>query len=291
MNAAEWIFTILAAAGLVVLVVSYFSAHFRTPIPRERSASTRERPARTIPEDLAHKAGVVDVFEGWVEWARTRTAAELAAERQTYDEWSAQERSAERARREMEKIKLRANGGIVYREPSPMNDPDENLAELLNQQPKPGWGLEDLRQYMTMLTAQKSVREKSRESMGKPPAEIHARIVEAAAIVTDLRDETYDPADAPQTSKWAFHNDAGVRAAYIEGRGAGTEKIMDAITSTRTRLREIDQAGLSIEAASARHAAALRALRETNPQTSARDAHAEHDAAMREIAGDDTTTQ
>jgi hypothetical protein len=275
---------VLAVFVALVLVGGYVAGLLLYARPRRRQHPVLDRPTPKAPQhadmDRAYNAGHDDVTAGWIAWTKTKTPAELAEQARTYEQWEAAEWQAHIAKVELEKIKLRANGG--YSGPSPMGTPDQQLQRILDQHPRPDWGLDALREHMADLD-----RHAARELNFIRSGQVSDRRARTAAIITDVREDSYDPATAPQTSGWAFHAEAAVRAAYLAGRGAGTENIIDTITRTRAKLREIDQAGLSIEAASARHAAALAALRETNPTTSARDEHAEWEAEQRAIAGED----
>ena len=247
MTPLAWIGLILGIAGMICGIYALVRGD------PQREQKIKEETLASI-EAQALAAGIRDVHQGWIEWA---------ADPLTYVEWAGAVTAAD---------------GTGYRAPSPMHhDDDQEVRAALEQQPRYSWGLADLRRYMGDLRrfqAEGGLYAFTRAN------QISSRLTEAAAIITDLRDDTYDPSRASTTGTWAFHKTASVRAAYLSGRGTGTEAIMEAITKARTDAREIDAAGKSIAAANERHAAALRALRETNRITESRDAHADFDRKL-----------
>lgn len=247
---AVLIITVLALAGILALAA------------QQRRKELNGRPhgeSLSSAEAQALAAGIRDVYQGWITWAAETPERDL----QGYEEWA-------------EAVAHKAREG--YWAPSPMSGSDDDqLDTVLEQQPRYTWGLDDLRQYMAEL---RHHQQRKGQHVFMRASKISSRLTEAAAIITDLRDDSYNPGRAPTTGTWAFHKAPSVRATYLAGRGTGTETIMDAITNARIMAREVDAATESIAAANERHAAALRALRETGPSVSARDQHADFDRQL-----------
>lgn len=241
------------------------------PVPKAKQEMSKT-------ERAAFAAGRKDVVEGWVNWTKYPTATE-------------QEQEAERRRKMSEteegRQKLTAMDALAKHRRSSWDSTylysyhsgsnrEEKSQELLSRVPTSGWSLSQLREHLNDVAIYARI-----EDTPNPGAQTRKRLV--AAMITDRLDEPFDPSQAEVTAQYAYHDNHQVQARYLEGRAKGTEDIMDAITSARTRTREIGSASNAIAAANKRHAAALAALRETNQPTAARDQHADYEAQVRAI--------
>ncbi|MFI7484131.1 hypothetical protein ACH9EU_17165 [Kocuria sp. M1R5S2] len=156
-------------------------------------------------------------------------------------------------------------------------DPD-SIRERLAVVPKAPWTLEQLRSHGRAVWI---VQDGARHT--PLHREVEARLDRVAAMISDRTDEDFDTRLGQNSDQYLYHPDREVRAAYLEGGAKGVESIMDAVTAARAQAREDAAAKAAADAVAQQRNAALRALRETQRSTEARDAHAAWEARAKKI--------
>lgn len=231
-------------------------------------------------ERAAFVAGRTDVVNGWIAWAKYPTDTEREQERKRREKLNETEEGRQKLAAMDALAKHSSRWDTGYRYGYPEHNRTDKAEQILAEVPTPKWSMKNLRDHLSSLAIYCTD--------GDAPTEtVQTRQRLTAAMITDRLDETFDPSQTQVTAQYAYHDNHQVQARYLEGRAKGTEDIMDAITSARTRNREIGAVSNALAAANERHAAALAALRETNQPTAARDQHADYDAQVRAI---ETTT-
>lgn len=151
-------------------------------------------------------------------------------------------------------------------------------AERLAVVPKATWSVPNLRMHGRSVWS-------LREIAGDTPLrqQVEARLDRVAAMISDLRDEEFDSRRGQTTDQYVYHQDREIRAAYLEGGSQGVEAIMDTITAARAQAREDAATEAAADVVAQQRNAALRALRETQWRTDARDAHAAWEEQVKKI--------
>lgn len=265
-----------------IVVVDSRKGHVITG-PRKVPPGGTPKPQMTRTEQAAFNAGRKDVVKGWIGWAKCTTATEREEEAAKHAEM----RKTEKGRQQLETMQALARNGYgrrrwdsVYLTDHYGDSRKDKAEKLLSQVPTSEWSLHHLRDHLSEVSIY-CMEDGSMSAAGEQRKRF------TAAMITDRVSETYDPSKADVTAEYAYHEDHRTQARYLEGRAKGTEDIMDAITAARTRNREIGAASEAIAAANQRHAAALRALRETTQSTAAPDQHKDYDTQFKALeAGD-----
>lgn len=286
----DFMFVLFFIMGIASSATATFVYHRKHRAPKEAIVfTTNPRKRELAPakpqmpklERAAFDAGRSDVRAGWIKWAKYPTRSER--DKKIAEEAELTKTEEGMARLEVARIMNRSQShwGQRYRSGryqsvSPMYDREAAVDKMMAQVPTAEWSMEDLQEHLSDVGIYGAGSDTTVRGLAD-------RVMLTAALITDRRDESYDPATADISPKFVYHEDHKVQARYIEGRGKGTEDIMDAITAARTRVRDISSAGNALAAANARHAAALAALRETNQPTATRDAHKDYDEQVRAI--------
>lgn len=113
--------------------------------------------------------------------------------------------------------------------------------------------------------------------------DVEARLDRVAAMISDLNDETFDTRSGQVDDQYLYHQDREVREAYLEGGALAVEAIMDTISAARVQARHETELKAGADSLAEQRNAALRAMRETQRSTQARDAQAEWEARAREL--------
>ncbi|MFI7480894.1 hypothetical protein ACH9EU_00615 [Kocuria sp. M1R5S2] len=156
--------------------------------------------------------------------------------------------------------------------------PPAAVRERLAEVPKAEWDVSRLRAHGRSVWALRDV--------ARPTAlhrEVEERLDRMAAMISDWNDQEFDTRLGQTSDEYLYHPDREIRAAYLEGGAEGVEAVIDAITAARARAREDAATRAAADALAQQRNAALRALRETQQSTEARDAHAAWDEQARKL--------
>lgn len=165
------------------------------------------------------------------------------------------------------------------------------LTRVLNTVPGPGWVEERIAGHARQLW---SCMDVAKEAAPSAVPRIGERLDRCAAMISDLRTDTFDTAQGNTRPDLLTSTDPGVAAAYVDGGAEGVEHIMEAIITTRITLQEEARAAAAQEALTAQRAAEmariatarnahLKALRETSQRTANLDAHTDFERQFKQL--------
>lgn len=154
------------------------------------------------------------------------------------------------------------------------------VAARLAESPREDWDAAVLRRHGQLLWSLRPAAARAGLL-----AEVEERLDRVAAMLSDLTGLEFDTRLGQSDERCLCHPDPQVREAYLAGGSDGVDAVMRTISEARARGRQDAAARAAADSLARQRNAALRALREIDRATGARDAHAAWDEQVRRLGG------